>query len=315
VWCAARFTNPQRKAELEALGIKTCMWDMDSGDNSSLPDDFTHVVHSALNLRPNYDQAITTNAEGSALLMQHCHKAEAFLHISSTCVYKPHPDHPNHAYAETDPLGGLATYAEVYPVAKMTSESSVRATARMFNLPTTIARMNVGYSWTGHGGLPVMQYNTFKNGQPWLIPIGYNNIGSPISGVDIAAQAHKLLEVATVPARIVNWGGDDPVTDQEMGEFVAELTGVTASFVESPISFDSFWSDNTRREQLIGKCSVHWKDGARNTFERLGIIAGQPLTVRKAEKCERSWRSGKRLMHDGWRCNARFRMTEPIQSE
>jgi nucleoside-diphosphate-sugar epimerase len=315
VWCAARFTNPQRKAELEALGIKTCMWDMDSGDNSSLPDDFTHVVHSALNLRPNYDQAITTNAEGSALLMQHCHKAEAFLHISSTCVYKPHPDHPNHAYAETDPLGGLATYAEVYPVAKMTSEGSIRATARMFNLPTTIARMNVGYSWTGHGGLPVMQYNTFKNGQPWLIPIGYNNIGSPISGVDIAAQAHKLLEVATVPARIVNWGGDDPVTDQEMGEFVAELTGVTASFVESPISFDSFWSDNTRREQLIGKCSVHWKDGARNTFERLGIIAGQPLTVRKAEKCERSWRSGKRLMHDGWRCNARFRMTEPIQSE
>jgi nucleoside-diphosphate-sugar epimerase len=248
VWCAARFTNPQRKAELEALGIKTCMWDMDSGDNSSLPDDFTHVVHSALNLRPNYDQAITTNAEGSALLMQHCHKAEAFLHISSTCVYKPHPDHPNHAYAETDPLGGLATYAEVYPVAKMTSEGSVRATARMFNLPTTIARMNVGYSWTGHGGLPVMQYNTFKNGQPWLILIGYNNIGSPISGVDIAAQAHKLLEVATVPARIVNWGGDDPVTDQEMGEFVAELTGVTASFVESPISFDSFWSDNTRRE-------------------------------------------------------------------
>jgi nucleoside-diphosphate-sugar epimerase len=38
VWCAARFTNPQRKAELEALGIKTCMWDMDSGDNSSLPE-------------------------------------------------------------------------------------------------------------------------------------------------------------------------------------------------------------------------------------------------------------------------------------
>jgi nucleoside-diphosphate-sugar epimerase len=272
VWCAARFTNPDRKAELEALGIKTCLWDLDTGDNSSLPDDFTHVVHSAINLSPDYDQAITTNAEGSALLMQHCCEAEAFLHISSTCVYKPHPDHPNHAYAETDPLGGLATYAEVYPVAKLTSEGSVRAAARMLNLPTTIARMNVGYSWTGHGGLPVMQYNTFKNGQPWLIPIGYNNIGSPIGGVDIAAQAHKLLEIATVPATIVNWGGDDPVTDREMGEFVAELTGVTASFVDSPISFDSFWSDNTRREQLIGKCSMHWKDGVRDTFQRLGII-------------------------------------------
>ena len=272
VWCAARFTNPGRKAELEALGIKTCPWDLGTGDNSSLPDDFTHVIHSAINLSPDYDQAITTNAEGSALLMQHCCDAEAFLHVSSTCVYKPHPDHPKHAYAETDPLGGLATYAEVYPVAKLTSEGSVRAAARMLNLPTTIARMNVGYSWTGHGGLPVMQYNTFKNGQTWLIPVGYNNIGSPIGGVDIAAQAHKLLEIATVPATIINWGGDDPVTDREMGEFVAEITGVTARFVESPISFDSFWSDNTRREQLIGKCSVHWKDGVRDSFERLGII-------------------------------------------
>ena len=92
--------------------------------------------------------------------------------------------------------------------------------------------------------------------------------------IDIAAQAHRLLEVATVPATIVNWGGDDPVTDQQMGEYVAELTGVTASFIETPISFDSFWSDNTRREELIGKCSQNWKDGVRDTFVRLGIIAG-----------------------------------------
>ena len=70
VWIAARFSNPDRKAQLEALGIKTCVWDMDTGDNSMLPDDFTHVVHSAINLSPDYDQTITNNAEGSALLMQ-----------------------------------------------------------------------------------------------------------------------------------------------------------------------------------------------------------------------------------------------------
>jgi nucleoside-diphosphate-sugar epimerase len=249
---------------------------MDAGDNSMLPDDFTHVVHSAINLDPDHSTAIRINAEGSALLMQHCRKAEAFLHISSTCVYRPHADHPNHAYAESDPLGGLATYAEVYPVAKLTSEGSVRAAARMLDLPTTIARMNVGYSWTGHGGLPVMQYNTFKNGQPWLKPVGYNNIGSPIGGVDIAAQAHRLLQIATVPATVINWGGDDPVTDQEMGEYVAELTGVTAQFVESPVSFDSFWSDNALREKLIGKCAQHWKDGVRDIFVKLGIIEGPP---------------------------------------
>jgi hypothetical protein len=63
------------------------------------------------------------------------------------------------------------------------------------------------------------------------------------------------------------------VSDRQMADYVGELTGVTPGFVEGPISFDSFASDNTRREQLIGKCAVHWKDGVRDTFERLGIIA------------------------------------------
>jgi nucleoside-diphosphate-sugar epimerase len=225
-----------------------------------------------LHVSPDYDESITNNAEASALLMQHCRKAEAFLHVSSSCVYKRHPDHPHHSYAETDPLGGLASYAEVYPVIKITSEGAVRAAARMLELPTTIARMNVGYSWTGHGGLPVMQYNTFKEGRPWLAPIGYSNMGSPIGGEDIGRQAHMLLEVASVPATIVNWGGNEPVSDRQMGDYVAELTGVTPSFIEGAISFDSFVSDNSRREQLIGQCAVHWKDGVKDTFQRLGFI-------------------------------------------
>ena len=147
-----------------------------------------------------------------------------------------------------------------------------RVAARMLDLPTTIARMNIGYSWTGHGGLPVMMYHTMKAGQPWPVPIGYDNVGSPTGGVDIGLQAHKLLEIASVPATVVNWGGDDPVSDREMGEYVADLTGITVDLAESPISFDSFPSDNRRREQLIGKCSVHWKDGVRDTFERLGLL-------------------------------------------
>lgn len=274
VWAAARFTDPERKSELEALGIKTFTWNMDSGDMSNLPEDFTHVVHSALHVSPDYDESIANNAEASALLMQHCRNAEGFLHVSSTCVYKRHEDHPNHLYAENDPLGGVASYAEVYPVIKLTSEGAVRAAARMLNLPTTIARMNVGYSWTGHGGLPVMMYHTMKQGQPWPVPIGYYNRSSPIGGVDIGDTAHKLLEIATVPATVVNWGGDDAVSDHDVARYVAELTGVTMNLVESPINFDSFPSDNTLREKLIGKCSVHWKDGVRDTFERLGIVGG-----------------------------------------
>jgi nucleoside-diphosphate-sugar epimerase len=271
VWVAARFSDPGRKTELEALGITTVLWDMSSGDMSSLPDDFTHVVHSAIHpvaALTEHSEGITYNAESSALLMQHCAKADAFLFVSSFCIYRPHEDHPNHAYAETDPLGGMASYLESYPITKMAAEAAVRSAARMLDLPTTIARMNVGYSWTGHGGLPVMFAHMMSQGIPIPAPIGYTNMSSPIAGQDIARQAHALFDVASVPATIVNWAGDDPVSDPEMCAWVAELTGQTATFVESEVTYDSFISDNTRREELIGKCEVHWKDGVRDTLQR-----------------------------------------------
>ena len=276
VWCAARFSDPARKSELEQLGVTTCYWDMRSGDTSELPNDFTHVVHSALIPVPSltdHDLGIAANAEASALLMQHCASAEAFLHVSSFCVYRRHDDHPRHAYAETDALGGLASYTASYPVSKLTSEGAVRAAARMLGLPTTIARMNVGYGWTGHGGLPVRFHRMMAEGKPIPVPIGYDNMCSPIAGDDIAAQAALLLEAASVPATIVNWAGDDPVSDRELCNYVAQLTGESVTFVESDVTWDSFISDNTRRHELIGDCAVHWKDGVRDTLRRRRIIA------------------------------------------
>ncbi len=275
VWCPARFTDPTRKAELEAMGVKTILWEMKTGDHSMLPDDFTHVVHSAIDPvggLEHHDEGIAKNAESTALLMQHCRNADAFLYVGSFCVYRRHEDHPDHAYSETDALGGMASYDPGYPVAKIATEGAVRSAARMLDLPTTIARMNVGYSWTGHGGLPVMAYHLLSAGQPIPEPIGYEDMCSPIAGEDIAAQAHLLLEAASVPATLVNWAGDEPVSDREMVEYVAELTGLEAEFVESPVAFDTFISDNTRREDMIGKCSVHWRDGIRDTLERRGII-------------------------------------------
>ena len=275
VWCAARFSDPARKAQLEDLGVKTVLWEMKTGDHAMLPEDFTHVVHSAIDPvggLEHHNEGIAKNAESTALLMQHCAGAEAFLYVASFCVYRPDPEHPNHAYAESDALGGMASYDPGYPVAKIATEGAVRSACRMLNLPTTIARMNVGYSWTGHGGLPVMAYHMMSQGQPIPVPIGYDDSCSPIAGEDIARQAHLLLEAATVPATLVNWAGDDAVSTRAMVEYVADLTGQKATFVESPVSFDTFVSDNTRREQLIGKCEVSWRDGIRDTLERMGIL-------------------------------------------
>lgn len=275
VWCPARFSDPNRKAQLEEMGVHCVRWEMGTGDHSMLPADFTHVVHSAIdpvNGLEHHNAAITKNAESTALLMQHCRSAEAFLYVASFCVYRPNPDHPKHAYSEEDALGGMASYDPGYPVVKLALEGAVRSACRMLNLPTTIARMNVGYSWTGHGGLPIMAYHLMSQGQPIPVPVGYDDRCSPIAGADIATQAHKLLEAATVPATLVNWAGDEAVEVRDMIDYVAELTGQTATYVESPITFDTFESDNTKRKQLIGNCQVGWRDGIKDTLARLGFL-------------------------------------------
>jgi len=263
VWCAARFTHPERKAEIEALGIKTCQWDLGADDFSNVPSDFTHVVHSAaLMVTPEHDEGVRVNAEGAAMLMQHCRNAEAFLFVSSFCLYQR--QEPTHAYKETDPLGGLATYGSSYPVSKIAAEGAVRAAARMLDLPTTIARMNIGYGTSSWGGLPVMYFEKMLNGEPIPVPIGYDNWGSPIAEQDIAEQGSgPLFDIASVPATIVNWAGDTPLTDREFCEYLGGLTGIVPEFVESEITMDSFVSDNTRREHLIGKCNTDWRDGMR----------------------------------------------------
>lgn len=274
VWVPARFSDPKSREELEALGIRTCSWDMGSGDYSDIPDDFDHVLHSAFFIGPSmeeHDKAILLNAEAAALLMQHCRKAKSFVHVSTFCCYRR--QEPGHFYAETDPLGTSVSFSGSYPMSKIAGEGAVRAAARMLNLPTTIARMNIGHSHIGGtGGLPIMFYQSMAAGQPIPLPAAFEELCSPIGAHDIARTAHGLFEIATVPATIVNWAGDEAVSTRELCEFIAELTGVTASFAESPIWYDFYPSDNTKRQRLVGRCDMGWKEGIRDLFaRRLGI--------------------------------------------
>jgi nucleoside-diphosphate-sugar epimerase len=265
VWCAARFSDSAAKAELESLGIKTHQWSLGSPDFAELPADFSHVIHSAFIMtEPEHEKAIRANAEGTGMLMAHCRNAEAFLFVSAFALYRK--QEPEHAYAETDPLGGAASYSSSYPIAKIATEGVVRAAARMLDLPTTIARMNIGYGMSGHGGLPVMFLRQILQGKPISVPVGHDNWGSPISEEDFAAQASgPLFDIASTPATLLNWAGDEAVSHRQMCHYLTELTGITAQYQESPINFDSFVSDNTRRTQLIGRCAVGWREGIRRT--------------------------------------------------
>lgn len=268
VWGVARFSEPGSRDKVEALGVTTRAIDLAIGDYSSLPDDFTYVLHlAAFKVEGlDYDWALTVNAEGTGLLLQHCRKAKAALIMSTQSVYKP-VDDPCHAFRETDPLGDVNyVMSPTYSISKITEEAVARYCARAFNLPVTIARMNASYG--PNGGLPTYQMDWMVADQPIIArwdPAPYSIIHQD----DINDQVEALLDAASVPATVVNWGGDETPTVEEWCRYIGELTGKVPNMQVKPIpnTLRGSIADNTKRLAITGPCKVSWRNGIRRTLE------------------------------------------------
>src|SRR5688500_12251150 len=249
VWGIARFGDPATRDRVDATGCITRVVDLAAPDWSDLPDRFDHVLHLAIyqSLESSYDYAMTVNAEGTALLMHRFANADSLLIVSSAAVYDNNPDGA-HRYLETDPLGdNRAPYSPTYGITKIAQEGVARGLARALGLPTTIARMNVSYS--PGGGLPAYQLDMIVNGLDVPVMTG-GAWFNPIDQADINAQVPKLLSVASVPATICNWGGDDAVSTEEYVTFLASLVGKTPRFVYTDSGIPGRAFDNTRRLSL-----------------------------------------------------------------
>ena len=125
VWGIARFSEPDARERVESLSVTTRAIDLATGDYSSLPDDFTYVLHLAAFKTEglNYDWAISVNAEGTGLLLKHCQRAKAALIMSTQSVYKPVTD-PLHAFSENDPLGDVNyVMSPTYSISKIAEEA------------------------------------------------------------------------------------------------------------------------------------------------------------------------------------------------
>jgi nucleoside-diphosphate-sugar epimerase len=269
VWGIARFSDPSTREKAESLGVKTRVIDIASGRFDGLPTDFTYLLHIAADFSPDdYDQALRVNAEGTGFVLAHCRKAKAALVMSTVTTYKPHPD-PWHAFRENDALGdAMAPPSAPYSVSKIAGEAVARYCARALDLPVTIARMCAAYG--DQGGLPIWHMRALAAGQPvetrWD-PMPY----SPIHDDDIQAQLLPLLDAASVPATIVNWGGDEPVSVQQYCAYFGELLGIESKVLvkEIPGASHGAVADNTKRRSITGPCRVGWKEGFRRVMQQL----------------------------------------------
>lgn len=280
VWGVARFGDPDNARRCEQIGVRPVRADLGSDDLTDLPDDIEYVLHLAASQTPgeDYDAAITANAEATGRLMQRYRDAAAIMVMSTHSVYAPHPD-PLHVFRETDPLGDVKpAHAPTYSVSKLMQEGVARTCARLFDVPTVIARMNASYGPSG--GLPVIHARMLAAGQTvttrWN-PCPY----MPIHADDIAAHVPGLLSVASAPATIVNWAGDEVVGPHDWVPYLAGVLGVEPRLevVEVPGTLRGSIADNARRVAAAGPCRVDWRDGLAAAVAALTSGEQPPATA------------------------------------
>lgn len=265
VWGIARFSDPKKKEDLEAAGITCVKVDLAEGDYSGLPDDFDYVLNFAVSFDPSFDVVFSTIVEGLGLLMSHCRNAKAFFHCSSTGVYQFN-DHQE--IKETDPLGdNHQVLIPPYSISKAAAEGIARFGAREWNLPTVIARLNVPYG--NNGGWPGFHFEMMLAGETVAVHKNKPSEYTPIHEDDIIQTVPKLLEVAGVPATIVNWGGKDRVSIEQWCEYMGKLTGYEPKFNYTDQTLESVIPDLTKMHELIGETQVDWRDGMRRMLEAM----------------------------------------------
>ncbi|MEV4434107.1 NAD(P)-dependent oxidoreductase [Streptomyces sp. NPDC049585] len=272
VWCLGRFGTPGVARELTRQGVTTWYWDMADASPDALkgvPQDFTHVLHSAVHRGEDGDvtAAVEINSVATGRLMTHCRTAEAFLYVSTGALYARST--LDHAYTESDPVDGVADWLPAYPVGKIAAEGTARAFARVLGLPTTIARLNIAYGPGGYGGVPMLYFARMLAGEPIAVPLTGQNWCSPLHTDDLVAQVPHLWRAAGIPATLVNWGGDEAMGMTDCVRHLEELTGIEAHLVPSAVTRETYRFDPTLRRSLTGPCTVGWREGIRSTLEAL----------------------------------------------
>jgi len=278
VWAVARFNDAAARESLEAEGATCVAIDLVDGDVSALPSDPDYLLNFSVMRTTDWGRDLDGNAGGSSRLMEQCRGAVACLHCSSTAVYQPNGDHP---FAEDDPLGDnhrVWSFLPTYSICKIAAEAMARECARRLQLPTTIARLNVPYG--DNGGWPAMHVEMLLAGSAIPIHDASRNLFNPIHEDDIVAMLEPLLDAASVPATVVNWGGDDAVGIEEWCEYLGGLLGVEPQFVKIDQTISSVNLDLTRMHELVGHTTVSWRDGYRRMVAarhpELTLPAGAP---------------------------------------
>ena len=88
-----------------------------------------------------------------------------------------------------------------------------------------------------------------------------------------------IVESATVPARIVNWSGQEHVAIEEWCGYIGELIGIAPKFEYTDKTLESVMTDNAKMRELVGPAKVTWKDATSCSTRRSTCALLRPASL------------------------------------
>ena len=252
----ARFSNTAVRDELTAAGVECVAVDLGGDDLASVPTDIDVLVNMAVTWSADWDEALSVNAEGLGLLVDHLPELRALVHCSTVGVYAVQDG----LRTEQSPLGDSNTAVmPTYSISKIAAEALARYVARSRQLPTTIARLNVAYG--NHGGLPYFHLLSILQGDPVPLHESEPNEFNLVHEDDLAASIPLLVDAAGVPATVLNWCNPEITTAEAWCEELARLVGRDVSFARSTAVSPPCPVDASALVAAGFEVGVDWRDG------------------------------------------------------
>lgn len=257
VWGAARLRDSAERDRLHEAGITPLPLDLSTGDLSVLPTDFTYVFHAAVDPGlGDWRACVTTNAHHSGDLLLHCKRAKGFVYCSTGSIYGYQGQRP---LTEADPPG--VPLRANYSFSKVAGEAVCTWVATQFGIPLAIIRICSTYGPLG--GSPADRLDMILAGTPIALHPDKPNNYNPIYEDDYVQLGIRAMAAASTPPLVVNWAGSETVSAEDYCTYLGELAGVEPVFDYTPAAHTPLWPDVTYMHEVLGRTTVHWRDGFR----------------------------------------------------
>lgn len=221
----ARFTVPERRDLLEALGVTCFATDVTAPDGfRGIPNDYDVVFHEAALKFGSEDDVEATceiNVRAVGRAMEHFAATRAFLFASSGNVYA---DSADGADESTPPLP-----PSLYATTRLGGEWMVDYFSRRNGTPAVVHRIFYGYH--EEFGVPTDIARQIRDGEPIDLTTGWVNV---IWLDDLMDKMIASWELVSVPPTILNLTGTEKVSVRAIAERLGELMGIEPTFTGEP---------------------------------------------------------------------------------